>query len=234
VGTDGLIATTGVGKTRLALAVAAACQDRYADGAAFVPLAGLGTPALLADTIAHGIGSHGGGDRRPEEALVAHLRDRQRLLVLDNFEHLLPAAPLLADLLAACPRLALLVTSGTLVHVRGERALPVPPLPLPDAAALPPVEALAVTPAVALFVERAHALRPDFALTPENAGDVAANLQAAGRVAAGHRAGRGARRIAAAEGAAGPAGAPAADAGGRGARPSGAAADPARRPGLEL
>jgi predicted ATPase len=163
-----------VGKTRLALAVAASCRDRFADGVAFVPLAPLATPGLLADTLARTVGVGEQGDRQPEEALAAHLRDRQQLLVLDNFEHLLLAAPLLANLLAACPRLALLVTSRTRLHLRGERILPVPPLPVPDAAAPPSLEALATTPAVALFVDRAQALRPEFVLTPENAADVAA------------------------------------------------------------
>ncbi len=185
----------GVGKTRLALEVAAACRDDFADGVAFVPLASLGEPALLAATLARATGAPAEGDRRPEESLATHLRNKDLLLVLDNVEHLLPAAPLLADLLAACPRLAILVTSRALVQVRGEHALPVPPLPLPlplllplspssapsdacDAMPTPPeLEVIAASPAVALFVERAQAVRPDFALVPENAADVAAICQ---------------------------------------------------------
>jgi non-specific serine/threonine protein kinase len=100
------------------------------------------------------------------------------LLVLDTLEHLLPAAPLLASLLVACPRLAILATSRTLLQVRGEQALPVPPLPLPPAphpsarAVLPSPEELDASPAVALFVERAQAVRPNFALTPANTDEV--------------------------------------------------------------
>jgi predicted ATPase/transcriptional regulator with XRE-family HTH domain/uncharacterized protein HemY len=164
----------GVGKTRLALAVATTCRDAFADGVVFVPLASHTAPALLADTIAHAAGAHEQGDRRPEEALVAHLRDRRLLLVLDNFEHLLPAAPLLAELLAACPCLTLLVTSRSILRLRGEQVLPVPPLPLPDATSSPAVEALATAAAVALFLDRARAVWPEFALTPENAADVGA------------------------------------------------------------
>jgi non-specific serine/threonine protein kinase len=162
-----------VGKTRLALAVAAACARLFADGVAFVPLAALGEPALLAATLAHAVGAAGEGGRRPEEALAAQLGVRRVLLVLDNLEHLLPATPLLADLLATCPHLAILATSRALLQVRGERALPVPPLPLP-AASPPPLEELAVVPAMALFVERAQAVRPEFALTAENAEAAAA------------------------------------------------------------
>jgi predicted ATPase len=124
------------------------------------------------------------GGRRPEEALAAHLRDRHLLLVLDNVEHLLPAASLLAGLLAACPCLVILATSRALIQVRGEHTLPVPLLPTPSSTALPAtadglptlleVQALAAFPAVALFVERAQAVWPEFALTPENAGDVTA------------------------------------------------------------
>jgi predicted ATPase/DNA-binding XRE family transcriptional regulator len=163
----------GVGKTRLALAIAAACGGLFADGLVFVPLAALGEPSLLAATLAHAVGVHEHGDRRPEEAFTAHLRESEVLLLLDNFEHLLLGAPLLAGLLAACPRLSLLVTSRTLLNVRGERALAVSPLPLPDAEAPPDVETLAAAPAVAMFVERAQAVRPDFVLAPDNASEVA-------------------------------------------------------------
>jgi predicted ATPase/DNA-binding XRE family transcriptional regulator len=165
----------GVGKTRLALAMAHTCYGLFADGTVFVPLASLGEPVLLAEILAHAVGAPiQGGGQRPVDSLAAHLRERHLLLVLDNFEHLLSAAPGLAALLAACPRLTLLVTSRTILRVRGEQVLPVPPLSLPDAEALPPMEALAATPAIALFVARAQAMQPEFALTPENAADVAA------------------------------------------------------------
>ena len=168
----------GVGKTRLALAVADACRDLFTDGAVFVPLAPLGNPALLTGVMARAVGAPvRGGDQQQEETLGAYLGERNMLLVLDNFEHLLPAAPLLAALLANCPRLSLLVTSRTILHLRGEQVLPVLPLALPDVADAGtslPMEALAATPAIALFVTRARAMRPEFALTPANASDVAA------------------------------------------------------------
>ncbi|MBV9278715.1 MAG: helix-turn-helix domain-containing protein, partial [Chloroflexi bacterium] len=147
-----LTGPAGVGKTRLALEVAAACRDQFSDGAVFAPLASLAEPGLLAETLAHATATPAEGNRRIDEALAAHLRNRQLLLTLDNFEHLLPAAPLLADLLATCPRLAVLVTSRAILHVRGERALPVSPLPVPDPDTSLSDEALAATPAVALFV----------------------------------------------------------------------------------
>jgi predicted ATPase len=152
----------------------AVCRDRFADGGIFVPLSSLGRPELLAQTLAHATGTPAEGSRTIEEALVAHLRNRQLLLGLDNVEHLLPAAPMLADVVAACPQLVLLVTSRAILHVRGEQALPIRPLLVPDPNAPPVVETLMETPAVALFVDRAQAVRPGFALRPENAPDVVA------------------------------------------------------------
>lgn len=164
----------GVGKTRLALEVGATCRERFADSAAFVPLASLAAPTLLADTLARVVGALEQGDRDPEDLLIEHLRDRNMRLILDNFEHLLAAAPVLANVLSACPRLAMLVTSRGIVHVRGERALPLAPLSVPTVTASLPLEELAAAPAVALFIERAQAVRPEFQLTVDNADDVAA------------------------------------------------------------
>ena len=164
----------GVGKTRLALEVGATCRERFADSAAFVPLASLAAPTLLADTLARVVGALEQGERDPEDLLIEHLRDRNMLLILDNFEHLLAAAPVLANVLSACPRLAMLVTSRGIVHVRGERALPLAPLSVPTVTASLPLEELAAAPAVALFIERAQAVRPEFQLTVDNADDVAA------------------------------------------------------------
>jgi predicted ATPase/transcriptional regulator with XRE-family HTH domain len=173
----------GVGKTRLALAVAMACREFFADGVVVVPLASLNQPALLAPTLARVIGASMEGDQQPEEAVIGRLRDKHALLMLDNLERLLPAAPFLADLLAACPRLAILATSRALLQIRGEQTLPVSPLALPPASAFPvtsdraptpqEVAALAVSPAMTLFVQRAQAVRPDFTLTAENVVDVA-------------------------------------------------------------
>jgi predicted ATPase len=164
----------GVGKTRLALEVGATCRDQFADSATFVPLASLAAPTLLADTLAHVVGALEQGERDPEDLLIEYLRDRNMLLILDNFEHLLAAAPVLANVLSACPRLAMLVTSRGIVHVRGERALPLAPLSVPTITASLPLEELAAAPSVALFIERAQAVRPAFQLTVGNADDVAA------------------------------------------------------------
>jgi predicted ATPase/DNA-binding SARP family transcriptional activator len=163
----------GVGKTRLALAGAAVAAPAFADGAVFVPLAPLQDPALVPGAIAHALGLRETGDRPLLAGLTAVLRDRQMLLVLDNFEHVAPAATVVATLLAAAPRLTVLVTSRTLVRLSGEHAVVVPPLALPDLAALPPVDRLAEAGAVALLVARVRAHDPGFALTPANAADVA-------------------------------------------------------------
>jgi len=164
----------GVGKTRLALEVAATCRKQFADGVAFVPLASLRAPALLPDTLARAVGAFEQGDRRAEDLLIEHLRDRQMLLVLDNFEHLVSAAPVVSEVLAACPTVAVLVTSRRALHLRGERVLPLAPLAVPPAVEATTLEDLASVPAIALFVERAQAVCPEFELTQGNAGVVAA------------------------------------------------------------
>jgi len=169
-----LVGPAGVGKTRLGLAVAAEILPDVADGVFLVVLAPLTDPTLVAAAIAGALGLHERGGQPLQEALVAYLRDKRILLLLDNFEHVVAAAPVLADLLAACPHLRLLVTSRSPVHVRGERVWPVPPLAVPDPASMPPLDTLATIPAVALFVERATAVAPDFALVSENAVAVAA------------------------------------------------------------
>jgi predicted ATPase/transcriptional regulator with XRE-family HTH domain len=155
----------GVGKTRLALAVAAALAPGYADGVPFVPLAPLADPAQLLPTIAGALGVREGG-------LRGALRGRAPLLCLDNFEHLLSAAGALAALLDACPQLTVLVTSRAALGLRGERAYPVAPLALPPHDAAP--DAIARAAAVALFVRSAAASDPTFAITPGNAADIAA------------------------------------------------------------
>jgi predicted ATPase len=168
-----------VGKTRLALEVATACQDSFADGVAFIPLASVVSPDALEDTVLHALGAHETNAVRPSHALTALLRDKQMLVVLDNFEHLLSASQCLADVLSACPHLSVLVTSRRIVHVRGARTLPVPPLAVADLSldtphlSEIPTESLAEVPSVALFVARAKAVRPEFKLTPETAPEVA-------------------------------------------------------------
>jgi predicted ATPase/DNA-binding CsgD family transcriptional regulator len=162
----------GVGKTRLALALAEELAGDFIDGVAFVDLAPLADPDLVAPTMASALGLRGAGDRPFAECLVEAMRDRHLLLVLDNFEQVAAAAPLVAHLLAACPQLTIATTSRVLLCVSGEHAYPVPPLALPDQAVAP--ANTAGVPAVRLFVERAHAADPAFRLTPENASDVAA------------------------------------------------------------
>jgi predicted ATPase/class 3 adenylate cyclase len=167
-----LTGTGGTGKTRLALAVGAALLDRFPDGVFVVDLAPLADPALVPTAIGQVLGVSESGGTPLLTQLTAYLRARALLLILDNFEHLLPAAPVVADLLAAAPALKVLVTSRTPLHLRGEKEYAVPPLALPDAAASSPGD-IAGAAAAALFVERARELKPDFAVTDDNAPAVA-------------------------------------------------------------
>jgi predicted ATPase/DNA-binding CsgD family transcriptional regulator len=164
----------GVGKTRLALQVAADLAGEFGQGAALVFLASVRDPAHVAPAIASALGVLDIGAATWEERLANALRPRHFLLALDNFEHVLAAAPVVAELLAQCPRLTILVTSRALLHIAGEHAAPVQPLETPDPDQLPIVERLAEIAAVALFVARAQEVDPAFALTTENAGAVAA------------------------------------------------------------
>src|SRR5438132_3381032 len=166
--------TGGIGKTRLALQIAADVQHAFADGCYFVELAPFITPQHVALIIARTLGLRESRRQQPLERLQAFLREKQLLLVLDNFEQLLPAAPLLPELLAACPQLKLLVTSRAVLRVRGEYELLVPPLPVPDLHHLPTPEAIAQYGAVALFVQRAQAMVPGFRVTEDNASAIAA------------------------------------------------------------
>jgi non-specific serine/threonine protein kinase len=163
-----LTGSPGTGKTRLAIAIAETLLHAFTGGVAFVDLSPLADPRLVLPTIAQACGVREPGDQRLLEALAEAVRPRQLLLVLDNFEHVLSAGPDLADLLVACPNLKLLVTSRERLRLRWEQELPVPPLAVPDLRQLPPVEHLAEVPAVALFLERARAARPEFALTADN------------------------------------------------------------------
>jgi non-specific serine/threonine protein kinase len=163
----------GVGKTRLAIAVAQRLAHDDTDGIAFVGLA----PVRRADRVAVAIGQTLGVSPTDDEplaaAMVSALGARPLLLVLDNFEHVLPAAPLLTELLAALPRLTIMVTSRAALHVSGEHEYPVPPLALPVADAVTR-GGVAAAPAVQLFVARATAVDPGFALTDGNAAAIAA------------------------------------------------------------
>jgi predicted ATPase/transcriptional regulator with XRE-family HTH domain len=168
-----LIGPGGVGKTRLALAVAAASADRFPDGAAFVDLAGLHDHRLIPATIANALRVGAVGGQSARDLVVEHLRTRSTLLVLDNFEHLLPGAHFVGDMLVSCPRVALLATSRTPLRVRAERRFMVEPLAQP-VGEQPSLRDIAASPAVRLFVERARIVAPDFELRPNNAATVAA------------------------------------------------------------
>jgi non-specific serine/threonine protein kinase len=168
-----LIGPGGSGKTRLALAVAARLQDAFSDGVAFVSLAAIRDPDLVPSAIAQALGVREAAEQPLAERLKSTLRQHQFLLVLDNFEQLLPAAPLVGELLAACPGLAVLVTSRAVLHLYGEHDVVVAPLALPDPRRLPPLDQLAQVEAVRLFVERARAARGEFALTDANAAAIA-------------------------------------------------------------
>jgi DNA-binding SARP family transcriptional activator len=171
-----VVGPPGVGKTRLALEVAALRSAAYAGGVCFVELAALTDPALVLPAIAQALGVREDGAQPLPALLAAALRDRHLLLVLDNCEQVLGAAPALAGLLASCARLVVLATSRAPLRLRGEHQFPLEPLALPDPAHLPDPPDPAVLlrfPAVALFVERAAAVRPDFALTTGSARPVA-------------------------------------------------------------
>jgi predicted ATPase/DNA-binding XRE family transcriptional regulator len=164
-----LTGLAGVGKTRLGLAVAEALRAAHPDGVVVVPLAPLRDPTLVPITILRALDVREEGGRPLEDTLLAWLRDKRLLLLLDNAEHLVAAvAALVARLVAACSRLTLLLTSRVRMHVRGERVLPVTPLALPDPAVAQAPGDLSHAPAVALFIERARAALPDLTLTPED------------------------------------------------------------------
>jgi predicted ATPase len=163
----------GTGKTRLAREVAAEALDRYPDGVFVVDLSSLTDPALVVPTIAATLGVREIPGQPLFATLASYLAPKRLLLLLDNYEQVLEAAPDTAGLLTTGPGLVIIVTSREPLHVRGEREFPLLPLPLPAANRLPSLEELAQVPSVALFVERATASRPDFALTIGNATAVA-------------------------------------------------------------
>lgn len=177
----------GVGKTRLALQAAdlvaraatkqgsadVFAEQVFADGVTFVSLAPITDPNLVISTIARTLGLREEGRQLLLDRLIIHLQDKQQLLVLDNFEHVIPAAPSVVDVLAKCPDVKLLVTSREILHVRGEHEFAVPLFALPDLQLLTQVKtglaaALANNAALMLFAERARAVQPNFQLTDAN------------------------------------------------------------------
>ncbi|UFP93455.1 AfsR/SARP family transcriptional regulator [Gloeobacter morelensis] len=172
-----LVSFTGVGgtgKTRLALAVAQARREDFADGVWFVELAALNNAALLPVAIAQALAVQESGAGTLLQRLAAYLKERQILLVLDNFEHIAEAARSVGELLAACPQLKILITSRTRLHLYGEWEFDVPPLTVPTSEGPLTYERICASEAVQLFAARAEAARRDFVLTPAVAPAVAA------------------------------------------------------------
>src|SRR6202165_3038141 len=163
----------GTGKTRLSLQIAAGVLDQFPDGVYFVPLSAIHDPDLVPSAIAQALAISTTGSHRPIEALLENLREKQTLLVLDNFEQVLEAAPITTQLLEGSAGLRVLVSSRSALRVSGEQEFPVPPLALPDLRALPGLAALSQFEAVRLFIERAVAVKPDFQATNENAPAIA-------------------------------------------------------------
>jgi predicted ATPase/DNA-binding CsgD family transcriptional regulator/Flp pilus assembly protein TadD len=161
----------GTGKTRLAIETARQLNADFPDGIYFVPLASITDPALVPTSIAEELGIMEAGDKdRPLiESLKAHLQEKRLLLILDNFEQVLEAAGLVADLTGTASVVKVMATSRERLHLRGEHEFPVPPLALPSEGSLPSPEETAEYESVRLFTERASALRPDFAITATNA-----------------------------------------------------------------
>jgi len=173
IGLVTLTGPAGVGKTHLGLEVAAGARALFADGVTFVALAAIDDHTLVLSTIARVLGLRD-ESRTPRDRLVAALRRKHMLLLLDNFEQVGEAALAVADLVASCPCLTILATSRAALRVQGEQVYPVLPLALPDLRRLPSVDEVARVPAVALFLGRARAVRPDVALTAANVSAVAA------------------------------------------------------------
>src|SRR5260370_20548729 len=164
-----LTGPAGVGKTRLALQLAESQQAASADGACCLSLAALQEPPLVLSSLAEALPVRDSGSRPLLERLVTALSSKTVLLILHNFEHLLAAAPLLVELLAACPELKTLVTSRARLQVRGEYELVVPPLALPKLAALPALEGLEHYAALSLLVKPARPRAATFSLTAHQA-----------------------------------------------------------------
>ncbi|WP_192575811.1 ATP-binding protein [Agrococcus sediminis] len=167
-----LLGPGGIGKSRLAIAVAQAAGDRFPDGTAFVALENVLEPELLLPTIGAAIGVRDTGEQPLEQRLAIALEGRRMLIVLDNFEQLLAAAPILVRLFTVAPDASFLVTSRALLRVRGERAFEVPPLATHDPASPDSIVRASTSPAVELLIERAHAVKPDFEATPATIGAI--------------------------------------------------------------
>ncbi len=168
-----LTGAPGIGKTRLALEVAGSLAGRFSSGTAFVDLSAVTDPAAVGAAIAQALGVREVSAQPLLETLRNAIAGQRLLLVLDNFEQVLPAAPVVAVLLDGCPSLTVLLTSRAPLRITGEQEFPVPPLALPERRSAAKPQALSEVASVALFVERARAVRPEFTLTSANAAAVA-------------------------------------------------------------
>ncbi len=163
----------GVGKTRLAMQVATELIDNFPDGIYFVDLTHVNKPNQVTACIAHALRILGAGEKLLLKHICAFLHNKHLLLILDNFEHLLPAAPILGQLLEALPKLRIMITSRAVLHLYGEHEFIVPPLAVPDLKHLPSNELLAQYDSVRIFIDRAQAIRSDFRINNTNARAVA-------------------------------------------------------------
>jgi predicted ATPase/Tfp pilus assembly protein PilF len=163
----------GIGKTSLSLQVALSLLDEFAHGVFFVGLAAISDAELVLPTIAQTLGLRENRSKSLRESVIEYLRDKHLLLVLDNFEQVVAAAPVVSNLFAACPHVKILVTSRIVLRLKGEREYPVEPLPAPDPQAAISKEALPQYAAVELFIQRALAVKPDFEVNNDNAPAVA-------------------------------------------------------------
>jgi non-specific serine/threonine protein kinase len=168
-----LVGPGGTGKTRLALQAAAEVLDAFGDGVFFVPLAPVADPALVLSVIATALGLREEGEQSLAGRVHDFLRGKELLLVLDNFEHLVDGGSAVWTLPESAPRLKVLATSRVPLHLRAEREYPVPPLGLPRRKPPPTLEQLSQYEAVRLFIDRAHAVKPDFVVDNDNAPSVA-------------------------------------------------------------
>jgi predicted ATPase/DNA-binding CsgD family transcriptional regulator len=164
----------GVGKTRLARALADDADDTFPDGSVFVPLASIQDPDHVVPAVARVLGIRQEGDNVLIDAIVGELGGLDLLLVVDNFEHVVDAAPILTEILARCPAVTILVTSRSSLRLTGEHEYALDPLALPPAGVVPAPAELAAIPSVALFMTRARMVSPEFTITTDNAGEVAA------------------------------------------------------------
>jgi predicted ATPase/DNA-binding XRE family transcriptional regulator/Tfp pilus assembly protein PilF len=169
-----LTGTGGVGKTRLALEAARDAGEYFTDGVIFVPLAPLHSAEFVVPSVVRSFGLREAAGQSPREALRSYLRAKRLLLTLDNFEHLLEAAPEVSWLIETCPTLTVLVTSRAPLRIGGEQEYPVRPLELPVSTRDPSIEDVLGSPSGRLFVDRARAASPTFSLTEANAAAVAA------------------------------------------------------------